>query len=212
MSDSSAIQQQNDGPQSSGGRIRSKHPTDCQRGGNYGADSEDSSKPTGKWSVSKSKVNCYKFTFNEFVLICWLFQEKEITTGMSTAADLGWKEQCQNLLDILNRSDDSIPFRQPVNIEQVPHYPLVIDQRMDLQTVGEKLGTGHYATPSEFATDVRLIFENSKKFKPNTKSDIYKMTDRLSILFEDQFHYIVASYETWKTTGCKSFAELIYFN
>ena len=81
MSDSSAIQQQNDGPQSSGGRIRSKHPTDCQRG-NYDADSEDSSKPTGKWSVSKSKVNCYKFTFHEFLLICWLFQEKEITTGM----------------------------------------------------------------------------------------------------------------------------------
>ena len=91
------------------------------------------------------------------------------------AADLSWGEQCQNLLDILNRSEDSIPFRQPVNLLNVPDYLQVIDQPMDLQTVGEKLQAGHYATPSEFANDVRLIFENSKKFKPNRNSVMYTM-------------------------------------
>ena len=74
---------------------------------------------------------------------------------------------------------------------------------MDLQTVGEKLKAGHYATPCDFSKDVRLIFENSKKFKPNRDSVMYAMTDRLSDLFEEYFQNILTSYETQKTaTGC----------
>ena len=113
---------------------------------------------------------------------------------MSTVATLNWKEQCKNLLDILNQSKDSVPFRAPVNIERLPHYLLIIDYPMDLQTVGKKLQDGNYATPSEFAKDVRLIFENSKKFKPNTKSMMYEMTDRLSLLFEDHIRNFIDSY------------------
>ena len=108
------------------------------------------------------------------------------------------------MLEILNQSEDSVSFRQPVNFEQVPNYPLVVDQRMDLQTVGEKLQGGHYATPSEFAKDIRLIFANSKIFKPNRNSDMYAMTDRLSSLFEKYFYNILATYETHKTASeCK---------
>ena len=126
-------------------------------------------------------------------------------------ATLSWKEECKELLENLNRSKDSIPFRQPVDFEQVPNYLLVVDQPMDLQTVGDQLRDGHYATPTEFSKDVRLIFENSKKFKPNRNSMIYAMTDRLSILFEDQFHNILTSYETQKAAaGCKS--KLFVFN
>ena len=126
-------------------------------------------------------------------------------------ADVSWKEECQNLLDILNRLEDSVPFRQPVNFELVPDYLRVVDYPMDLQTVGEQLQDGHYATPSDFAKDVHLIFENSKKFNPNRKSRIYAMTDRLLILFEDHIRLILATYATQKTaTGCKS--KLFYFN
>ena len=106
---------------------------------------------------------------------------------------------------------DSVPFRQPVNFELVPDYLRVVDYPMDLQTVGEQLQDGHYATPSDFAKDVHLIFENSKKFNPNRKSRIYAMTDRLLILFEDHIRLILATYATQKTaTGCKS--KLFYFN
>ena len=107
------------------------------------------------------------------------------------------------MLENLNQSKDSIPFRQPVDFEQVPNYVLLVDQPMDLQTVGDKLH--HYATPKDFAEDVRLIFENSKKFKPNRNSVMYAMTDRLSDLFEEHFDNILTSYETQKTAaGCKS--------
>ena len=105
----------------------------------------------------------------------------------------------------MNRSKDSIPFRQPVNLEQVPNYLLVVDQPMDLKTLGEKLQESHYATPSEFAKDIRLIFGNSKKFKPNRDSMIYAMTGRLSILFEEHFKNILTSYQTqMKAPRCKS--------
>ena len=92
-----------------------------------------------------------------------------------------------------------------MNLEQVPNYLLVVDQPMDLKTLGEKLQESHYATPSEFAKDIRLIFENSKKFKPNRNSVMYAMTDRLSILFEEHFKNILTSYKTQKTANeCKS--------
>ena len=125
-------------------------------------------------------------------------------------ATLNWKEECQKLLDNLNRSEDSIPFRQPVNFEQLPNYVLLVDQPMGLQTVGEKLQDDHYATPCDFSNDVRLIFENSKKFKPNRDSVMYAMTDRLSDLFEDQFRNIMTSYKTQTAAGCKS--QLFLFN
>ena len=139
--------------------------------------------------------------FESIILICQLFKEKEITTKMATVANPSWKEQCQNCLDILNRSKDSVPFREPVNTEHVPDYLRVVDYPMDLQTVGEQLQNDNYATPSEFAKDVRLIFENSKKFNRNTKSVIYLMTDRLLILFEDHIRPILSSCETQKTAA-----------
>ena len=115
------------------------------------------------------------------------------------AEGVDWKEECKDLLEILNQSNDSDPFREPIDILYVPDYLQVIDYPMDLQTVGEKLVANNYATPSEFAEDVRLIFENSKKFNPNTESRIYAMTDRLSFLFEEQFRTILSSYGGRKT-------------
>ena len=189
MSDSST-KQENDRPQWSGKRMRSKQPSLCQRrGGNCGADSKkDRPKPKEKVADSKSKVNCYKFTFMKFYLLV-VFQ------GRVVAEDVDWKGECKNLLDILNQSKDSVPFRLPVNIERVPDYLDTIAIPIDLKTVGEKLKANNYATPSEFAKDIRLIFKNSKKCNPIRK---LKKTSGLSILFENQFHKILDSYKRRK--------------
>ena len=86
----------------------------------------------------------------------------------------------------------------------VPDYLKVIQHPMDLQTVREKLSVGNYATPKDFATDVRIIFDNSKTFNPNPLSMMYGQQHRLSILFEEQFHNIMTSYETRESAaGCK---------
>ena len=110
MSDSLDTQQQNDRPQSPGKRMRSKQKSDCQqRGGNYDAESEkDSSEPKGKVADSKSKVNCYKFTLIKLYLHV-MFQGKENMVGEY----VDWKEECQNLLDILKRSEDAVTSANP---------------------------------------------------------------------------------------------------
>ena len=106
------------------------------------------------------------------------------------AEGVDWKEECKDLLVILNQSNDSDPFREPIDILYVPDYLDTIEHPMDLQTVGVMSGWGN----------VRLIVENSKKFNPNTKSKIYGQTDRLSLLFEEQFRHIL-SYGSRKTSA-----------
>ena len=102
-----------------------------------------------------------------------------------------WKEECQNLLDILKRSEDAVTFRQSISLNESDNRQ-VIDKPMNLKTVREKLQEGNYATPNDFAQDVRLIFENLKKCNPIRK---LRKTIRFSILFEDQFHEILDSYK-----------------
>jgi len=108
------------------------------------------------------------------------------------------------LLDTLHQSEDAAPFREPVSILDVPDYLQVIDHPMDLQTVREQLQVSNYATPMDFAKDVRLIFENSKNFNTNKKSRIYAMTVRLSASFEEHIRSILASYKHRKNTDSKS--------
>ena len=121
-----------------------------------------------------------------------IFQEKENIA----AEDVDWKEECKDLLDIWNQSEDSGPFRQSISILDVPDYLDSIAIPMDLQTVGERLEISHYATPTDFAKDVRLIFETN----PNTKSRIVAMNCRLSILFEKHFRDILATYDYRRET------------
>ena len=149
-------------------------------------------KSTDGVDTSKSKVNYYNFfTFMKVFLKCWIISGKKIRL----AKDVGWKEQCKDLLGILNHSGDSVPFRQPVNILDEPNYRNFIDHPMDLQTVGEKLQVGNYATPTDFAKDVRLIIKNSKVYNTDKRRKIYRQTDRLSLLFEVHILNILASYK-----------------
>ncbi|XP_057373055.1 bromodomain and WD repeat-containing protein 3-like [Daphnia carinata] len=131
-------------------------------------------------------------------------KEKKINTRIAKAAALSWKQQCRDLLEMLYNSEDGGPFREPVSILEVPDYLQVIDHPMDLLTVREQLQVSNYATPMDFAKDVRLIFENSKNFNTNKKSRIYAMTVRLSAVFEEHIRNILASYKYRKNTGRKS--------
>ena len=102
------------------------------------------------------------------------------------------------MLEILNRSEDSVQIRKPVSILDLPDYLEFVDHPMDLQTVWRKLQDDHYATPKNFAKDVRLIFENANKLKPNISS---AMIDRLSSLFEECICNILFCYKHRKTSA-----------
>lgn len=70
------------------------------------------------------------------------------------------------------QSEDSQPFREPVDTLEHPDYLQIIDTPMDLLTVKEQLLVGNYDTPSRFARDVRLIFQNSRNFNTNKRSRV----------------------------------------
>ncbi|OMH83849.1 SWR1 complex bromodomain subunit bdf1 [Zancudomyces culisetae] len=59
-------------------------------------------------------------------------------------------------------------FYEPVDYKalNIPSYPKIIKNPMDLGTVKTKLASGAYKTPSDFHSDVLLIFTNCYKFNP----------------------------------------------
>ncbi|EIN13579.1 Bromodomain-containing protein [Punctularia strigosozonata HHB-11173 SS5] len=85
---------------------------------------------------------------------------------------------CLSVVRSLKKMKDSVPFVRPVDpvALNIPHYPSIIKNPMDLSTVERKLGSSNPAKPDpnpsnpryrnvdEFIADVRLIFSNALLF------------------------------------------------
>uniref|UniRef100_A0A8B9FYF1 Bromodomain and WD repeat-containing protein 1 n=1 Tax=Amazona collaria TaxID=241587 RepID=A0A8B9FYF1_9PSIT len=125
---------------------------------------------------------------------------KSVKTGYDETC---WKKQCMDLVNLIFQCEDSEPFRQPVDLDQIEtgHQHVqacdihIIDTPMDFGTVKETLEAGNYDTPMELCKDIRLIFSNAKSYTPNKKSKIYSMTLRLSALFEEKIRRIVSDFK-----------------
>lgn len=102
-----------------------------------------------------------------------------------------WRLEAKRLLEKLWASDDSVPFRAPVDHLKHPDYYQLIDTPMDLGSVKEDLFGGNYESPLDFAKDVRLVFTNSKHYNTNNRSRIYSMTSRLSVKFEKHIKLVL---------------------
>lgn len=97
----------------------------------------------------------------------------------------------------LRRNRDATPFNQPVDIValNIPHYPSVITQPMDLGTIERKINAtkkgapsdsvGMYHSVDEFADDVRRVWNNSYVFNGREHA-VSLMANRLSDIFEKQ--------------------------
>ena len=62
----------------------------------------------------------------------------------------------------------------------------VIKKPMDLGTVRTKMEGREYRVPSEFATDMRLIFTNCYKYNP-PEHDVVAMARKLQDVFEMRY-------------------------
>ncbi|PLN86381.1 GCN5-related histone actyltransferase [Aspergillus taichungensis] len=60
------------------------------------------------------------------------------------------------------------PFLAPVNKDEVPDYYNVITFPMDLSTVEERLENDSYSTPKDLVDDLKLIFNNCRKYNDAT--------------------------------------------
>jgi bromodomain and WD repeat domain containing protein 1/3 len=125
-----------------------------------------------------------------------------MTTPASTAAP-NWRHQCEDLLEMLNRSEGAASCRGLLRITEVPSSSQFVDLPMDFQTVREKLRLNNYVTPMGFAKDVRFIFENSKDSYTEKESPNFAMIVRLSEVFEKHYSKILASLKPAKNTASK---------
>ncbi|OMJ18936.1 SWR1 complex bromodomain subunit bdf1 [Smittium culicis] len=69
---------------------------------------------------------------------------------------------CQAMIRSLKKHGDAGPFLKPVDIVllNIPDYPSVVKEPMDLSTVESKLKEGYYSSNFEFIADMDLIFYN----------------------------------------------------
>ncbi|XP_044745978.1 ATPase family AAA domain-containing protein 2 isoform X2 [Coccinella septempunctata] len=57
-------------------------------------------------------------------------------------------------------------FTKPVDIEEVPDYPTIIKQPMDLETMMMKVDLHQYECAKDFLTDIELIVKNALEYNP----------------------------------------------
>ncbi|KAI1064479.1 hypothetical protein LB506_007970 [Fusarium annulatum] len=60
------------------------------------------------------------------------------------------------------------PFLHPVNQDDVPDYYNVITSPMDLSTMLERLEHDYYTAPKDLVSDLKLIFNNCRKYNDTT--------------------------------------------
>ena len=97
------------------------------------------------------------------------------------------------IVNALNQRPDSVPFREPVDWRGLGlyDYPQVIAKPMDLATVKQGIEKGGYKSLNDCADDVRLIWNNCKKYNQDG-SDFYNLADSFSKKFEDKFSKLKA--------------------
>lgn len=76
------------------------------------------------------------------------------------------------------------PFNEPVNTVMYRDYLNYVRAPMDFGTIKGKMP--QYKTPFEFESDVRLVFENAKKYNA-PETEVREMARQLEIRFEERW-------------------------
>lgn len=99
-----------------------------------------------------------------------------------------FRAQCENILNILWNHKYGWPFQTPVDTEalNIPDYREKIKHPMDLGTIKQKIEASEYVDVEDFASDVRLTFDNCCTYN-QAGSDIHTMGLSLLTLFEKHY-------------------------
>ncbi|CAL0300836.1 unnamed protein product [Lupinus luteus] len=98
---------------------------------------------------------------------------------------------CSQILQKLMKHKHGWIFNVPVDVTGMGlhDYYDIIKKPMDLGTVKTNLATNVYSTPSDFADDVRLTFNNALTYNPKGH-DVYAMAEQLMVRFEELYRPI----------------------
>ena len=102
--------------------------------------------------------------------------------------------QCTKVLEVLQKMPEAGPFLAPVDpvLLKIPDYPTIVKNPMDFGTISKKLSEGAYQDTDTFASDVRLVFNNSYIYNKKD-SPVGKATKVLDDAFEARLSELVAS-------------------
>jgi len=78
---------------------------------------------------------------------------------------------CENILKGMWKCKSAYHFRNPVDLKKVPDYSRFVINPMDLSRIRDKLEMLEYEDAFQFVDDVKLVFENSKRYNEDT-SDV----------------------------------------
>lgn len=97
------------------------------------------------------------------------------------------KEKFLEILKALFHDNQSTAFQEPVDYIELnlPEYPEIIKNPMDLGTIKEKLENDEYSDINQIVNDFDLIWENCFTFN-KVGSDIYKSAQYCKKLFKKQ--------------------------
>ncbi|XP_020873364.1 LOW QUALITY PROTEIN: transcription factor GTE7 [Arabidopsis lyrata subsp. lyrata] len=119
----------------------------------------------------------------------------------------GMLNTCGQILVKLMKHKWAWVFNTPVDVVGLGlhDYHQVVKKPMDLGTVKLNLDKGFYVSPIDFATDVRLTFNNAMTYNPKGQ-DVYFMADKLLDHFDGMFNPAFKKFEAQqlKLTGSSS--------
>ncbi|KAL8116851.1 hypothetical protein AgCh_023145 [Apium graveolens] len=97
-------------------------------------------------------------------------------------------KSCKQILMKLMKHKHSWVFNKPVDAMALGlhDYHLIVKKPMDLGTVKMNFGKNFYSSPVEFASDVRLTFNNAMLYNPKT-DEVHRMAAQLLSEFETKF-------------------------
>ena len=83
--------------------------------------------------------------------------------------DDSWCNEARSVLAELGKHRDGWLFADPVDEAVAPGYYEIIENPMDLKTVGENLTEGMYATKEDMARDIYVMLENCRQYNAGTE-------------------------------------------
>jgi len=94
-------------------------------------------------------------------------------------------QACMQVQKVIMNNKNAGPFSIPVDYVAlgIPDYPRIIKKPMDLGTVQTNLQGGKYGNVDEWASDVKLVFDNAMTFNPPDHI-VNQMAKSLKAVFE----------------------------
>ncbi|XP_057416151.1 transcription factor GTE7-like isoform X2 [Lotus japonicus] len=122
------------------------------------------------------------------------FPAKDLKRSQSEVGNM--MKGCGQVLQKLMKHKFGWIFNVPVDVVSLGlhDYYDIVKKPMDLGTVKSNLAKNVYATPSDFASDVRLTFNNALAYNPKGH-DVYAIAEQLLVRFEELYRPLHEKFE-----------------